>query len=144
MPKESKVEKREEKMKRKKGLKNSKKKSGKCRKNSMKCRETLAPVIGEVPVLRSVLPSDLQRKTPAELQAEADAKAQAEADLKDYVDTYSAMKASDAAAVFDSMMPDQEDLIVRILSNMTPDQRAAILSKMAITNAADLTTKMEQ
>lgn len=164
--------------------------------------QTLAPVIGDVPVLRSVLPKDLQQKTPKELQAEADAaqaaadaqaeadaqaqadaqaeadaqkaadeqaqaqadaeaqaqaeadaEAQAEADaqaqadaeaaLQDYVDTYSAMKPKDAASVFDSMMPDQEDLIVKILEKLTPDQRAAILSKMSVANAAALTTKMD-
>lgn len=48
------------------------------------------------------------------------------------------------AKVFDSMMPDQEDLIVRILENLTSDQRAAILSKMSIANAASLTEKMMQ
>lgn len=108
--------------------------------------QTLAPVIGEVPVLRSILPKDLQQKTPKELQAEADAEAQAEAEaaLQDYVDTYSAMKPKDAASVFDSMMPDQEDLIVKILEKLTPDQRAAIISKMSVTNAAALTTKMDQ
>ena len=41
-------------------------------------------------------------------------------------------------------MKNQEELIVKILQNLTPDQRAAILSKMSITNAAELTTKMEQ
>ncbi len=48
------------------------------------------------------------------------------------------------AKVFDSMMPDQEDLIVRILENLISDQRAAILSKMSIANAASLTEKMMQ
>lgn len=54
------------------------------------------------------------------------------------------MKPRDAAKVFDSMMPDQEDLVVRILENLTPAQRAAILSKMSVTNAAALTEKMQQ
>ena len=39
---------------------------------------------------------------------------------------------------------EQESLVVKILENLKPDQRAAILSKMSVTNAADLTTKMEQ
>lgn len=94
--------------------------------------EMLAPVIGDVPVLRNVLPTELQRKNSAELQAEAA--------LQDYVDTYSAMKPTDAAKVFDSMMPQQEDLVVKILEKLKPDQRAVILSKMSVANAAALTT----
>lgn len=54
------------------------------------------------------------------------------------------MKPKDAAKVFDSMMPDQEDLVVRILENLTSDQRAAILSRMSVANAAILTEKMQQ
>lgn len=42
------------------------------------------------------------------------------------------------------MMPDQEDSVVRILENITSDQRAAILSKMSTANAAILTEKMQQ
>lgn len=136
--------------------------------------ETLAPAIGEVPVLRSILPADLQRQTPAEqsaaaqaaadseaaaqaaadseaaAQAAADSEAAAqaaadsEAALKDYVDTYSSMKAKDAAKVFDSMMPDQTDLVVKILEQMTPDQRSAILAKMTVSNSADITVKMDE
>lgn len=165
----------------------------------------LAPVIADVPVLRSILPAELQKKNASELAAEqkqqeaaaaaeaeqaaeeeaaeeeaaaeaeaeaeqaaeeaaaeVDAEAAAEEDaaeaeaaaeeaaaeeakaLQDYVDTYSAMKPKDAAKVFDSMMPDQEDLVVRILENLTSDQRAAILSKMSIANAAIITEKMQQ
>lgn len=168
----------------------------------------MAPIFGDVPVLRSILPKDLQRKTAAELaadqaaadmqatadaqastdtqtssvqstvdnqgttdvqgteaqattaqgaatqgtDAQAAAEAQAAADqaaadaqaLQDYVDTYSKMKPKDAANVFDNMMPDQEDLVVKILKNMTSSQRAAILSKMNVTNAAELTVRMEQ
>lgn len=149
----------------------------------------LAPTIGDVPVLRSILPARLQKKNASELaaeqkQQEAAAAAEEEAAaeeaaaaaaeeeaaaeeaaaeeaaeeeaaaeeaaaeeakaLQDYVDTYSAMKPKDAAKVFDSMMPDQEDLVVRILENLTSKQRAAILSKMSVANAAILTEKMQQ
>ena len=163
----------------------------------------LAPVIADVPVLRSILPTELQKKNASELAAEQkqqeaaeaeeaaeeeaaaeaaeeaaaeeaqqaateEAAAAAEAEqaaeeeaaeaeteaeeaaaeeakaLQDYVDTYSAMKPKDAAKVFDSMMPDQEDLVVRILENLTSDQRAAILSRMSVANAAILTEKMQQ
>lgn len=81
----------------------------------------------------------------AEAEAEAEEAAAEEAKaLQDYVDTYSAMKPKDAAKVFDSMMPDQEDLIVRILENLTSNQRVAILSKMGVANAAILTEKMQK
>lgn len=165
--------------------------------------EVLAPVIADVPVLRNILPVEMQKKSASELAAEQKqqeaaaaaeaeraaeeeaaaeeaaeeeaqqeaaekAKAEAEAEqaaeeaaaeaeaaaeeaaeeeakaLQDYVDTYSAMKPRDAAKVFDSMMPDQEDLVVRILENLTSNQRAAILSKMSVANAAILTEKMRQ
>lgn len=121
--------------------------------------EVLAPVIADVPVLRNVLPVELQKKNASELAAEqkqqeaAAASEQAAAEeaaaeeakaLQDYVDTYSAIKPKDAAKVFDSMMTDQKDLVVRILENLTSDQRAAILSKMSVANAAILTEKMRQ
>ena len=158
--------------------------------------EVLAPVIADVPVLRNILPVEMQKKTASELaaeqkQQEAEAQAEqaaeeeaaeeaaqqaaaeeaeaqaeqaaeeeaaeaeataAEAEaaaeeakaLQDYVDTYLAMKPKDAAKVFDSMIPAQENLVVRILENLTPNQRAAILSKMSVANAASLTEKMKQ
>lgn len=133
--------------------------------------EVLAPAIADVPVLRSILPAELQKKNASELAAEqkqqeaaaaeraaeeeaaaeeaaAEESQQAAAEeakaLQDYVDTYSAMKPKDAAKVFDSMMTAQEDLVVRILENLTSDQRAAILSKMSVANAAILTEKMQQ
>lgn len=166
--------------------------------------DVLSPVIADVPVLRTILPVEMQKKNASELAAEqkqqeaevaaeaaaaeeaaaeaeaaaeeeaaeeaqqaaaeeaeaeaeqaaeeaaAEAEAAAEEEaaeeekaLQDYVDTYSAMSPKDAASVFDSMMPDQVDLIVRILENLTPNQRAAILSKMSIENAAILTEKMQ-
>ena len=165
--------------------------------------DILAPVIGNVPVARSILPKEYQEKTAAERKAEeqaaADAAAQAaseqaaaeeaaaaaqqqaadeaaaaqaaseqaaaeeaaseqavaeeaaseqaaadEAALADYVNTYSQMKPKAAAQVFDNMMTDQSDLVVKILSNMTPDQRAAIISNMSVANASEVTVKMEQ
>lgn len=75
--------------------------------------EVLAPVIADVPVLRSILPAELRKKNASELAAEQKQQEAAAAEeakaLQDYVDTYSAMKPKDAAKVFDSMMPDQED-----------------------------------
>lgn len=50
----------------------------------------------------------------------------------------------DAAKLFENEIPDQEDVVIRILENLTPEVRAAILSNMSITNAAELTGKMEQ
>lgn len=159
----------------------------------------LAPLIGDIPVARSILPAELQRKSPSELAAEqaaaeaesqaasqaaaeaesqaaaeaesqaaaeaeaqaasqvaeaqaqaasqaaeAQAEAEAAAALQDYVDTYSAMKPQDAAKLFESMLPDKEDIVVDILKNLTPEGRAAILSSMDVTNAANLTEKMRQ
>ena len=90
----------------------------------------------------------IQRKKEAQAAADSEAAAQAAADpeaaLKDYVDTYASMKPKDAAKVFDSMMPDQTDLVVKILEQMTPDQRSAILAKMTVTNSVDLTVKMDE
>lgn len=160
--------------------------------------KVLAPAIGDVPVLRSILPAEMQKETASELaakrkqteaeqavakaeaeaeaeaeqaaaeakaaaeaeqaaaeakaaaEAEAAAKAKAEADaeaaaaLQDYVDTYSAMAPEDAAKIFESMIPAQSDSVVRILVNLAPDQRAAILSKMDVTNAALMTERMKQ
>ena len=83
----------------------------------------------------------IQRKKEAQAAADSEAAAQAAADseaaLKDYVDTYASMKPKDAAKVFDSMMPDQTDLVVKI-------QRSAILAKMTVTNSVDLTVKMDE
>lgn len=165
--------------------------------------ETLAPVIGDVPILRNVLPKDLQSLSDSEIAAqeaaaeeqaqaaaqaaadseaaaqeaaeseaaadseaaaaaqaavdsEAAAQAQAESEaaaeeqaisdaaLEDYVKTYSTMKAADAAAVFDNMMPDQMKLVVKILQNMTAEQRSAILAKMNTQNASDITVEMDK
>lgn len=154
---------------------------------------TLAPVIADVPVIRSILPKDLQKKTAGEIAAEEqaaqqaaqtdtasnaqtditateqvtsdtqttsdtqvadtqtadtqsteDAQAISDAALKDYVDTYTNMKPKDAATVFDTMMPDQMLLITKILKEMTPAQRSAILSKMDAQNASDITVEMNK
>lgn len=120
----------------------------------------LAPLIADVPIVRNVLPKDLQKKSDTEIeaeqaaaleaaaqaqaQAEAEAQAAEEAALADYVDTYSQMKPRDAANVFDNMMPDESDLVVRILENLSPAQRADILSNMNVNNASDLTVMMER
>lgn len=64
--------------------------------------------------------------------------------LADYVKTYSDMKPKDAASVFDGMMPDQMKLVVKILKNMSADQRSAILSKMNVQNASDITVEMNK
>ncbi len=162
--------------------------------------ETLAPLIGDVPVVRSILPKDLQRPSQNEIAAseqqqadseaaaaseaaaseaaaqeaadseataaseqavseeaaseaaaseaaaseEAASEAAAEQALVDYVKTYSSMKPKDAAAVFDGMMPDGMKLVVKILENMTAQQRSDILSKMNTQNASDITVEMDK
>lgn len=53
-------------------------------------------------------------------------------------------EAKDAAGMFDSMMPDQKQLVVKILQNMTAAQRSAILPKMNVQNASDITIEMDK
>lgn len=173
---------------------------------------SLAPVIGDVPIVRSILPKDLQRKTTKELLAEqntqsdssttqdtqnaaasdpnaagtngsntasndpnvagtngnntasndpnaagtngsntastdsqaADSQAADDAAIQDYVQTYTSMRPKNAAQVFDSMMPDQLKLVVKILQNMKPSQRSAILAQMNVQNASDITVEMNK
>lgn len=166
--------------------------------------DILAPAIDDVPVIRSILPAEYQKKTAKEILAEQQAateaaklesesavseaaaseaaarqqaesqaaaasesesiaaseaaaseaaasetaaseqKASEEAALEDYVKTYSEMKPKSAAQVLDNMMPDQSDLVVKILSNMAADQRAAIISNMSVANASQVTILMEK
>lgn len=63
-------------------------------------------------------------------------------ELSDYVATYSAMKAKEAAAVFDTMTNDL-DLVAKILSAMSAEDRAKILEQMNEENAARLTKMMD-
>ncbi len=58
--------------------------------------------------------------------------------------TYSSMRPSSAAQVFDGMMPDQKHLIVKILKNMSASQRSAILASMNVQNASDITVEMNK
>jgi flagellar motility protein MotE (MotC chaperone) len=63
-------------------------------------------------------------------------------EMQDYVQTYSAMKAKDAAAIFDEMMGDAQ-LVADILDNMDAQSRGDILAKMDKENAAKLTEILE-
>lgn len=63
-------------------------------------------------------------------------------ELSDYVNTYSSMKAKEAAAVFDTMTSDL-DLVAKILKAMTTEDRAKIMEKMDKENAARLTKMMD-
>lgn len=174
---------------------------------------SLAPVIGDVPIVRSILPKELQRKTAKELLAaqstQSDTSATQdtqnagtlapnangtlgaagnatdlnatgasgsttnpdttgaasnanssgtagttgfagstqsteEAAIQDYVQTYTSMRPRNAAQVFDSMLPDQLQLVVKILKNMKPAQRSAILAQMNVQNASDVTVEMNE
>ena len=105
--------------------------------------EVLAPMIGDVPVIRNILPTDLQLQSPKEIAASEQA-ASEQAALDDYVSTYSKMSPKSAAQVFDNMMTDRASLVVKILENMTPAKRAAILSNMSVANASQVTVMMEQ
>lgn len=62
--------------------------------------------------------------------------------IDDYVKTYSAMKAKDAAAIFDTMT-DNMSLVKRILEKMSSENRANILAAMNQDNAAKLTEMLE-
>lgn len=60
----------------------------------------------------------------------------------DYAQTYSSMKAKEAAAIFDTMT-DNLDLVADILQNMDVQSRADILAQMDEETAAKLTQIME-
>lgn len=63
-------------------------------------------------------------------------------ELSDYVATYSAMKAKEAAATFDTMTSDL-DLVAKILKAMSADDRAKIMEQMDKENVARLTKMMD-
>ncbi len=58
--------------------------------------------------------------------------------LQGYVNTYTSMKAKEAAAIFDTMT-DNLNLVAQILQNMDTQSRADILGKMNSENAARVT-----
>ena len=68
-------------------------------------------------------------------QYEADSK------ISDYAKTYSSMKASQAASIFNTMT-DNLDLVAKILNAMSASQRGAILGAMNAQTAAQLTAIM--
>ena len=59
-------------------------------------------------------------------------------DIEDYVAAYSAMKAKDAAEIFDTMT-DNLELVAKILANMDSDSRGKILAEMDSDVAARVT-----
>lgn len=63
---------------------------------------------------------------------------QVSAEIEDYVAAYSAMKAADAAEIFDTMTDDL-DLVAEILQNMDSDSRGDILAAMDPDTAAQVT-----
>ncbi len=63
-------------------------------------------------------------------------------ELKDYVAKYSSMKATEAAAIFDTMTGDLA-LVAKILENMEVDSAGDILGKMDPETAAKVTEIME-
>lgn len=63
-------------------------------------------------------------------------------EVEEYAKTYSAMKAKEAAAIFDTMTNDL-DLVADILLHMDTDSRAAILGKMDPETAAKVTQILE-
>jgi len=67
---------------------------------------------------------------------------QEDEEVKNYAQAYSEMKAKDAAEIFESMK-DNLDLVAKILWQMEPDQRGAILGVMDAEVAAKLTKIMD-
>jgi len=63
-------------------------------------------------------------------------------ELKNFVATYAAMDASDAAKIFDILTGAELDLVALILTNMTPDARGEVLARMTPDNAAAVTKRM--
>ena len=63
-------------------------------------------------------------------------------EMKDYVRTYSSMKAKNAAAIFDTMTNDL-GLVADILYNMDTQSRADILAAMDKETAAKITEILE-
>lgn len=63
-------------------------------------------------------------------------------ELNEYVATYSAMKAKEAATIFDTMTSDL-DLVAKILKAMPAEKRGKILEQMKEDNAARLTKMMD-
>lgn len=66
----------------------------------------------------------------------------ADKELADYVETFSSMKAKEAAAMFDTMTSDL-DLVAKILKAMTAANRAKILGAMNADNAARLAKMLD-
>ncbi len=63
-------------------------------------------------------------------------------ELKKYVQTFENMKKDAAAKVLEEMIGTDMDLVVRILNNISPEQRGAILGAMESENAAAAAKQM--
>ncbi|MBR1445137.1 MAG: hypothetical protein IJ583_16580 [Firmicutes bacterium] len=68
--------------------------------------------------------------------------AAADKELKDYVNTFENMKKGPAAKVLEELIGTDMDLVVRILNNISSEQRADILASMDPINAAACTKRM--
>ena len=64
-------------------------------------------------------------------------------ELEDYISTYSSMKAKNAAAIFDTMVADNAQLVADILNGMDAQSRGNILAAMNADNAAIVTKILE-
>lgn len=64
-------------------------------------------------------------------------------EMDSYVATYSTMKPKKAAAVFDTMMDDNSQLVADILGAMDTESRANIMAEMQAENAAIITAILE-
>ena len=78
------------------------------------------------------------------LFAEIIATQQQDRELRRFINTFSAMEDVDAAAIAEEMLARGEmRLVVRILSNLRPEQAGAILASMEPENAAAVASQME-
>lgn len=74
--------------------------------------------------------------------AHATAKAEKEAKIKAYADAYAKMDPQQAANLFNNMTTGSLDLVAKTLENMPANKRAAIMDRMDVNAASQVTEKM--
>lgn len=85
---------------------------------------------------------EMDPELAAELYKQVIGQIQKDEELDNYVKAYSTMKPEEAADIMEKMT-DNLELVAKILKNMKPETRGAILAAMDTSIAADLTKLME-
>lgn len=85
---------------------------------------------------------DISPENAEQLYKEVATTVTADKELKNYVQTFENMKKDAAAAVLSNMISTDMDLVVRILNNISDEQRGAILSAMDPADAASVAKQM--